>query len=131
VVRFGQILGLVILFVIVVFGAWWAIYPGPDPKGFEYIGWRLGLPTLRTDEALGVMVGDHHGRNLVIGKTQGELLKRFGYLLTLDQANSYYRRYCVNPADYVGKEVFMLRQSNWMVVMQNGRAVDLVLLKGC
>jgi hypothetical protein len=130
VARWMKILGAVILLVIVVFGGWWATYPGPDPKGFMYIGWRLGLPTLNEDLALGSMVGDIHREDLVIGKTQDELIKRFGYLTSLDDTGGY-NKFCYNNSDYKGKQVLFLRRSNWMVVMKDGKAADLVLVKGC
>jgi hypothetical protein len=131
-IRFGKILGAVVLLAVVVLGAWWALYPGPDPKGFEYIGWRLGLPTRGQDRALGTMVGDVHRETLVIGKTKDELISRFGYVTTLDEPSSQYVKFCYDNSDYYrGKQILILRRSNWMVVMQNGRAVDLVLVKGC
>ncbi|MGD0478730.1 MAG: hypothetical protein ABSA42_01090 [Terracidiphilus sp.] len=95
-----------------------------------YIGWRLGLPTLDPDYALGTMVGDRHRDTLVIGKTNEQLTKRFGYLLTLDQTGGY-NKFCYDNSDYKGKHVLFLRNSNWMVVMSNDRAVNLVLIKGC
>jgi hypothetical protein len=128
--RSRKILWLVVIFVA-FFGMWWATYPGPDdPKGIMYIGWRFGLPSLNPDRALGTMVGDIHRENLVIGKTKDELIRRFGYVTTVDQASEYVR-YCYFNSPYYGKDVLILRYSNWMVLMDNGRAVDLVLVKGC
>src|SRR5271169_6386793 len=103
VVQLAKIFGAIILFAIVVFGSWWATYPGPDdPKGFEYIGWRLGLPTLDPDRALGTMIGDVHRDGLVIGKTKGELVKRFGYVTTLEEASTYVK-YCYFNSPYYGQ----------------------------
>jgi hypothetical protein len=129
----GKALGVIILLVVVVLGGWWALYPGPDePKGMLYIGWRLGLPTMDQDRALGTMVGDVHREGLVIGKSKDELRARFGYVTTLDEPSSEYVRFCYNNYDtYRGKDVLILRRSNWMVVMKDGRAEDLVLVKGC
>jgi len=76
------------------------------------------------------MVGDIHRQNLVIGKTKSELIRKFGYVTSFDEASEYYR-FCYNTSDYKGTQMLFLRRSNWMVVMRNGRATDLVLLKGC
>jgi hypothetical protein len=130
--RFAKILGAFILLAIIVFGGWWAKYPGDDPKGLLYIGWRIGLPTLDPDRALGTMVGDTHKDALVIGKTKDELIRKFGYVTSLDDPSSQYVKFCYDHIDYYrGKQVLILRRSNWMVVMKDGRAVELVLVKGC
>ena len=119
------------MLVAVVIGVWWATYPGPDdPKGFIYIGWRLGLPTMDQDRALETMVGDIHRDDLVIGKTRDELINKFGYVTTIDRASGYVK-YCYTNSPYSGKQVLILRNSNWMVVMKNDRVADLVLAKGC
>ncbi len=132
-VRVSKILGAIILFVIVIFAGWWALYPGPDdPKGITYIGWRLGLPTVDQDRALETMVGDVHKETLVIGKTKNELISKFGYVTSLDDPSSRYVKFCYDNSDYYrGMQVLILRRSNWMVVMKDDRAVDLVLVKGC
>jgi len=121
----------IFLLAIVVLGSWWALYPGPDdPKGLMYIGWRLGLPTLDPDRVLGTMVGDVHRNGLVIGQTRNQLIKRFGYVTTLDEASTYVR-YCYFNSPYYGQQVLVLRRSNWTIIMKDGKAADLVLAKGC
>jgi len=94
-IQLGEILCGIILLAVVVLGGWWAIYPGPDdPKGFMYVGWRLGLPTLGPDRALGTMVGDGHSKDLVFGKTEAELIKKFGYVTPLSQTDDGYYGFC-------------------------------------
>jgi hypothetical protein len=132
VVRFVKILGTIILLAIVILVGWWALYPGPDdPKGFMYIGWRLGLPTIDQDRALGTMVGDVHRETLVIGKTKAELIKKFGYVTPISQTDDGYYGFCYRSSGRPSQPALMLRNSNWMVLMKDGRAIDLVLLKGC
>ncbi|HTX77284.1 MAG TPA: hypothetical protein VMD29_13830 [Terracidiphilus sp.] len=129
--RSAKILCATAFLLVIVFAGWWALYPGPDdPKGMIYIAWRTGLPTGDPDRELGTMVGDIHRQNLVIGKTKSELIRKFGYVTSFDEASEYYR-FCYNTSDYKGTQMLFLRRSNWMVVMRNGRATDLVLLKGC
>ena len=126
----AKIVGFFLVLTMIVIGGWWVVYPGQDPKGFEYIGWRLGLPSLNPDLALGSMIGDVHRDGLVIGKTRDELVKKFGYVTEVNRHSAYWW-YCYFNSPYYGKDVLILRRSNWMVVMKDGRAEELVLLKGC
>jgi hypothetical protein len=108
------------------------MYPGYDPKNIHYVAWKWGLVPIDLDKALEIMVGDGVPSKfpLVIGKSEEDLKKRFGYLRTLDEAAPYYR-FCYSTSFWNGKNVKFLRTSNWMVVFEGGKATDLVLLKGC
>jgi hypothetical protein len=131
IVKICKIFGAIVALALVFFGGWWALYPGlDDPKGMMYIGWRLGLPTLDQDRALGTMVGDVHRGGLVVGKTKDELIDKFGYVTTLDQASEYVQ-YCYYNSPYFGKQALVLRHSNWTVLMKDGRATELIIAKGC
>jgi hypothetical protein len=66
-----------------------------DPKNIKYVLWKHGLYKMDLDLATEVMVGDPHRESLVIGKTEAQLKKRFGYLLTPDEA-SFYVRACTS-----------------------------------
>jgi hypothetical protein len=64
-----------------------------------------------------------------------QLKDRFGYVRTLDEATPYLRACYSNSGGAeeaaVKKEnVVFLRDSPWMVILENGKAVDLVLCKG-
>ena len=123
---------MVVLTPCVFVGLWTATYPDrDDPKNIHYLLWKWGLAPMDRDFALGVMTHDAAGP-LVVGKSEKELGKRFGFLLTLDQTNSY-NRFCYfnSPSPGIGKTVKFLRNSNWMVVFENGKATNLVLMKGC
>ncbi len=82
------------------------------------------------DSALGTMVGDGKSKDLVIGKTEAELIKKFGYVTPMSQAAEYYR-FCYRTSGRPLQPALMLRNSNWMVLMKDGHVEDLVLLKGC
>jgi hypothetical protein len=111
---------------------WEVMYPSPfDPKGPMYQGWKLGVFPLDLDKATETMVGDAYADRLVIGKNQDNLAKKFGFVTTLDTTSGYNRHCYENSNYYRGKPVLFLRKSNWMVVMNNGKAVGLVLIKGC
>ena len=125
---------LTVTVVLLVIGIWHFTYPGPaDPKSISFQGWKRGIYPLNPDEALETMVGDHVDPQkypLVVGKTQEELVKKFGYVTTLDSTVSY-NRFCYDHSYYRGLPVIFLRKSNWMVVMNNGKAAEIVSMKGC
>jgi hypothetical protein len=111
-------------------GLWFAMYPDrDDPKNIHYVLWKWQLASFDRDRALGIMTHDS-ADSLVVGKAEEELRKRFGYLNSIEEADSYVR-YCYFNSPWYGKNVKMLRNSNWMVVFKNGRAAELVLVKGC
>ncbi|HTW48507.1 MAG TPA: hypothetical protein VMD92_11185 [Acidobacteriaceae bacterium] len=119
--------------LVIVFGIVAAslLFPGiDDPKDIRYRAWKVGLYRLDSDQALGTMVGDPQRNELVLGKTKEQLIRKFGYVSSSEEATDYVRHcYADNP--YSGKQVLVLRNSNWMVVMQNGVAADLLRVKGC
>jgi hypothetical protein len=110
--------------------AWAALYPAPDPKNLRYVLWKAGLPTIDPDLALDSMVADRHPEHLVVGRTPEELRTRFGSLTPLRTASPYLRG-CHANSSWSKSEVVFLRSSPWMVVLEDGRARDLVLIKGC
>lgn len=124
-------------------GAWVATYPDKgDPKNIKYILWKAGIYKLDLDLATEVMVGDPGREKLVIGKTEAQLKKRFGYLLTPDEA-SYYLQGCTSdpprykadppygPSPWKDKKRLFIRRSPWMVVFDGDKARELWLIKGC
>jgi len=110
---------------------WQALFHGAgDRKDLRYQGWKLGIYPMDLDQATSTMIGDVHPERLVVGKTKDQLIKKFGYATPIDQAPQYVK-YCFFNSPYYGKQVFMLRHSNWMVLMKDGRAEQLLLVKGC
>jgi len=112
---------------------WYATYPSwADPKNPQYVAWKLGICPMNLDHVMETMVGDGvpNRNSLANGRTENELVEKFGYVTTLEQASAYYQS-CYNNSYLKGQQVLFLRNSNWMVVMKNGRASKLVLVKGC
>lgn len=72
-------------------GAWQAEYPQGEAKNLRYILWKRGLFPMDLDRAAYTMIGDAERNKLVIGKTEEQLRKRFGYLLAPDQSPPYLR----------------------------------------
>lgn len=121
------------------YGGWGALYPEEsDPKNFHYVLWKHGLSrNINLDTAVGDMTHDTQPVNIVRGMSKEQLRRRFGYLRTLDQVTPYLRE-CYPLPGTTGelgvpgneKEVLFLRNSWWMVILDRGKAVDLVLCKG-
>lgn len=123
------IAGTVLIFFALV--GWESLYYGPyESKDLRYQCWRLGLYPLKIDGALETMVVDPRRDTLVLGKTQEQLLSKFGYVSSVAEADNYVK-YCYENSQYRGETVLLLRKSHWMVVMTNGRASDLLFVKGC
>lgn len=109
-----------------------------DPKNIDYVLWKHDLNrNMNLDDALSGMTHDTWAVRLVKGKSKEELKRRFGYIRELDQARPY-DQYCFRAPGTVGElgvpaagnQAVFLRDSDWMVVLKNGEAVDLVLCKG-
>lgn len=77
------------------------------------------------------MIGDSNREGLVIGKSRSQLEQKFGYLTPIEKASPYDQSVWRSLSiDTRNNEVVVLRDSTWLVVFSNGRAVQLVLVKG-
>jgi hypothetical protein len=121
---------VVVLIPCLILGLWVATYPGYyDPKNIHYLLWKWGVASIDPDRALSIMTHDN-SLPLVIGKSEDDLRKRFGYLRSLDEARPYLRG-CYRKSDWDGQTVMFLRDSEYMVVLKNDKVTELVLVKGC
>jgi hypothetical protein len=126
--RFGIALSLLTTFLFL--GLWVTTYPGCyDPKNVHYLLWKHGLASIDIDRALSIMTHDD-SQPLVVGKSEDEVRKRFGYLRSLDEARPYLQG-CYRESAWNKERVMFLRDSEWMVIFRNGKATDLILVKGC
>ena len=133
-----------VVLLIGVLAVWHGTYPdNVDPKNIYYVLWKHGLnDNMNLDNALGAMIGDASRVRQVRGLTKDQLKERFGYMRTLAEVTPYYQACYFSPgvftrgdagrAEIAAKveDAFFLRDSPWMVVMKNGKAVDLTLCKG-
>jgi len=127
-----------VVLTLAFFRLWIATYPeAGDPKNIAFILWKHGLNNdMNLDIAVSTMTHDAWSEKRVIGLTRTELNARFGFTKTYDQVDSYLQL-CdapngteetnTHPAVH---DVLFLRNQDYMVRMQNGRAIDLVLCKG-
>jgi len=122
-----------------VFVAWLEIYPDSvDPKNIYYVLWKHGLNNnMNIDSALVAMSYDVWPVRQVQGLSREQLKIRFGYIRTLDEPTPYLQG-CYSTLGAAGQletqgkreNVTFLRDSPWMVVIENEKAVDLILCKG-
>jgi hypothetical protein len=109
-----------------------------DAKNIYYVLWKHGLNNnVNIDSALLAMSHDVWPVGQVQGLTREQLKNRFAYTRTLDEATPYLRGCYATPGaagqvETRGKRenVAFLRNSPWMVVIENEKVVDLILCKG-
>jgi hypothetical protein len=109
------------------------LFNRPDPSeatSVRYWAWKRGLAKMDADRALAEMVNDPNRDGIVVGKTEPELVSKFGFTVPVEQASSYVQ-YCYKNSPYTTSHVFMLRHSNWMVLMRDNKAAALLLVSGC
>lgn len=121
------IAGISALTVYIVFAYWG--YAPDDPRNIRYILWKRGLNgSMNLDTAMSAFYQDTDRDQLIRGTTEDQLKTRFGYVRQLEQVSLYLQR-CRNEGRE-GKTVVFLRDSWWMVVMDNQKGSELVLCKG-
>ena len=105
----------------------------PDPEqatSARYWAWKHGLAKMDADRALDEMVNDPNRNSVVVGKTEPQLVAKFGFILPVEHASSYVQG-CYKDSPYTTSRVFMLRHSNWMVLMRDNKAAELLRVDGC
>ena len=133
------LIGLGVFLTLGFFETWMGLYPdNSDPKNIYYVLWKHGLnKNMDLDNAVGTMTHDTWAVTQVEGLTKEQLKSHFGAIHTVEEARPYLKL-CYTNGQAVGergtyadgKEVVFLRDSAWMVIMQQGKAVDLILCKG-
>jgi len=123
---------VIIVFVVVdFFGGWALTYPSSgDPRNMQYVLWKAGLYKVSLEQATTAMIGDRNRNKLVLNKTKEDLRDKFGSLLSPADASPYLRG-CYENSSWKDKGVLFIGQSPWMVVFDDDRATNLVLIKGC
>ena len=136
--------GAGVMLTLLVLYRWLNAYPANvDPKNIYYVLWKHGLNTnINLDSALAAMSHDTWAIRRVEGLTKDELKARFGYIRTPGEVAPYYQACYFTPGTFTpgdadraaiaaeNENAFFLRDSPWMVVMKNGKTVDLVMCKG-
>jgi len=128
----GRWVALLVVFlcVIVLVGVVFFRRDSTEATSVRYWAWKHGMVKMDLDRALNEMVNDPGRDSLVLGKTEAELKAEFGFTLPVEQASPYVQ-YCYKNSQYTKDQVFMLRHSNWMVLMRDGKAAELLRVSGC
>jgi hypothetical protein len=117
---------------------WVTQYPTDyDPKNIDYVLWTHRLnQNMNLDDALEGMTHDTWAFGSFGDRAGSNIRSRFGYIRELREATPYLQLCNTPPATGQlgvhpqGREVVFLRDSPWMVILDHGKAVDLVLCKG-
>jgi len=129
--RSVRVILVVVVLPFLALSVWELLFHGPcDTKDLRYQAWKHGLYPMGMDSAMETMLLDAHRDDLAVGKTEAELRARFGYVSSLANANEYVK-YCYDNSPYRGRQALILRNSNGMVLMKDGRAEQLLFVKGC
>lgn len=121
-------LGFLALIAVVV-GLWQATYPDRyDRKSIHYVLWKHHLASMDLDRATSIILNDPDRDAMILGQTQQELARRFGYLKSPAEVRPYLRDYCW--AARPGANVMFLHNEDLMIVFTNGRASEAVTCKG-
>jgi len=107
------------------------VYGPEDPRSTQYIRWKRGLNgNLKPDVYMAAFYLDGDRDQLTKGATEDQLKSRFGYVRRLEQVSPYYQQCRDQSPTRKEKTVVFLRDTPWMVVMNDQRGSELVLCKG-
>ena len=122
------LVALVVMPLLMTIG--WALLfsDQPDPRNLRYSCWEFGICSMDLDFAVETVIHDPNQMDLIRGKTVAQLEKKFGYVTTLKNSHGYLQQ--TYDEYYKGKDVVFLRDSDLMVIFENGHAVDAVYVKG-
>jgi len=99
-----------------------------DPKNLRYSCWKVNICSMDLDKAVNAVVKDPDRMDLIRGKTVAQLAKKFGYVTTVEHSSPYLQWAYENS--FKGEDVVFLRNTELMIIFENGRAVDVVYVKG-
>ena len=120
--------GIIVAVLLLVVVGWEALYPDKyDPKNIHYVLWKWHLAPIDLDRAVSTMHHDRASEQMILGKSEAEVTKRFGYLLPPEKAPSCFRAESEGVASPGDKALF-LRKSDYLIIFRNDVAVRVVLL---
>ena len=122
----GVIIGLAVCGFYVA-----SFYDSGDPRDIHYILWKHGLTrNMNLDTAIAAFYLDVNRDQLIKGATEDQLRARFGYVRRLEQVSPYYQECRDQSPIRREKAAVFLRDTPWMVVMDDHWGSELVLCKG-
>ena len=119
---------IIIAGVVIAAVGWEALYPDKyDPKNIHYLLWKWHLAPIDLDRAVSTMHHDRASEEMILGKSEAAVTKRFGYLLQPASAPSCFRTESEGIA-LPGEKALFLRKSDYLIIFRDGVAVRVVLL---
>jgi hypothetical protein len=115
--------------MLVLFGAWIVLFRPDDPKSLQYFLWKADLYEMNRGDMLRAFYSDGHRGDLVLGKSEEQLTKRFGRLASSDKMMGDLKAFAQNFR-LKGHKVRFINGTAWMIVFDDDRAVSLLLVKG-
>jgi len=109
-------------------GAWFVTSDRGDSNGPRYLLWKFGVLPFDPSVVYPAMVGDRQRKELVVGLSISDLERRFGRLRTRAESTAYQKYYC--DRFFMNQQILWLGDSPWLIVLDNGRALELHLMKG-
>jgi hypothetical protein len=80
--------GIIAVVLLLVAVGWEALYPDKyDPKNIHYVLWKWHLAPIDLDRAVSTMHHDRASEEMILGKSEAAVTKRFGYLLSPEAAH--------------------------------------------
>ena len=126
--KLSKVTAAIWLLLALMLGAWQILYSDRnDPKNLRYVLWKHGLASFDLDQACATMSHDAPD-TLVLGKSKAEIEQKFGYLTSPAMAGPYYAH--AYYSQWKGMDAAYIRHSPWLVVFHDGKATQLVLVKG-
>lgn len=124
-----DVITVIVLAVVIAIIAWMVVYHPSDPKSLQYLLWKRNFGWMRPSDIYGAMIGDENRDNLVVGLSISEIESRFGRLQFPPDLNAYQKSFA-ERGPYKGEDIAFLQNSNWVIVLKDGRVTELVLVKG-
>ena len=119
----------VIGFLMILIAGWAIVYPEPDYRSPRYVLWKAGIYPMDLDLVATTLVVDPRRDELVVGKSEQQLMKRFGYLTPVAAATKHLQG-CYQISSWTNRKVMFIRRSMVGVVFQGNKATDVVIMKG-
>jgi hypothetical protein len=121
--------GLLLAALLLAAFVWLAVLPPADSRGPRYVLWKLGLAQFDEHVVYLAMVQDTDRDSLVLGLSELELTKRFVTVRSPQRGLSSEQAYYTKTY-FPSSEVRWLGESQWMVVLREGRVASLHIMKG-
>jgi hypothetical protein len=125
----GRVIAGTLAAIFLTAGAWFVTSNRENSDGPRYVLWKSGVLPFDASVVYPAMVGDRQRERLVVGLSVQELERKFGRLRTRSESTPEYQKY-YSERFFLDKQILWLGESQWLVVLRDGRVEALHLMKG-